>query len=149
MNNQKQITLMVVLVFLLLGGCGVYTVYDQNRENDAAAYQQEVLAERGARIFARFCRQCHGNAGEGRIGPALNRPELQDPATRAETTLWVTDTITCGRIGKIMPPWAIAEGGSLTNQQIKYLVTLITTNAGGGWDRAGEFSAIENQAAPV
>ena len=149
MNTQKQITLMVALVFLLLGGCAAYTVYDQNRENSAAAYQQEVHAERGARIFAQYCRQCHGNAGEGRIGPALNRPDLQNPDTREQTVQWVTDTIMCGRIGKIMPPWAISEGGSLTDEQISDVVTLITTNAGNAWQKAGEFSAEQNQIAPV
>lgn len=149
MNTQKQITLMVALVFALIGGCAAYTVYDQNRENSALAAQQSVLAERGARIFARYCRQCHGNAGEGRIGPALNRDDLRDPTKLADTRLWVTDTITCGRIGKIMPPWAIREGGALNDEQIKDLVTLITTNAGNGWQKAGEFSAAENQAASV
>jgi plastocyanin/mono/diheme cytochrome c family protein len=149
MNTQKQITVMVLLVFALLGGCAAYTVYDQNRENDAGAYQQEVHAERGARIFAQYCRQCHGNQGEGRIGPTLNRQDLRDPSTRAVTLQWVTDTLMCGRIGKIMPPWAIAEGGSLTNEQIHDVVTLITTNAGDGWRKAGEFSAENNKIAPV
>ncbi|MHB8575060.1 MAG: cupredoxin domain-containing protein [Dehalococcoidia bacterium] len=155
MNTQKQISLMVVLVFVLLGACGAYTVYDQNRENSALAFQNETLAERGARIFARYCRQCHGNAGEGRIGPRLDRPELRDPNTRAETQIWVTDTITCGRIGKIMPPWAIREGGALNDEQIKDVMTLITTGGtasgtgGHGWEKAGEFSAVENQTAPV
>jgi plastocyanin/mono/diheme cytochrome c family protein len=152
MNTQKQISVMVALVFLLLGGCAAYTVYDQPRENSALDSQQANLAERGARIFARYCRQCHGNAGEGRIGPALNRPELRDPAHLTENTQWITDTITCGRIGKIMPPWAIREGGALNDEQIKDLVTLITTNGEpkiNGWQRAGEFSAVENQAAPV
>jgi plastocyanin/mono/diheme cytochrome c family protein len=149
MNTQKQITLMVALVFVLIGGCAAYTVYDQPREERSLAAQQSVLAERGARLFARYCRQCHGNAGEGRIGPALTRPELQDPTKLAETKLWVTDTITCGRIGKIMPPWAIREGGALNDEQIRDLVTLITTNAGDGWQKAGDLSAEENKVAAV
>src|SRR5579883_2414432 len=148
MNTQKQITVMVTLVFLLLAGCAAYTVYDQPRENASADAQAATYAERGARIFARYCRQCHGDAGQGRIGPALNRPELQDPLTRDQTVQWVTDTITCGRIGKIMPPWAISEGGALDTEQISDLVKLITTNAGNGWQKAGEFSKIENQTAP-
>ena len=148
MNTQKQILVMVTLVFLLLAGCAAYTVYDQPRENASADAQAATYAERGARIFARYCRQCHGDAGQGRIGPALNRPELQDPLTREQTVQWVTDTITCGRIGKIMPPWAISEGGALDTEQINDLVKLITTNAGNGWQKAGEFSKIENQTAP-
>jgi len=150
MNSQKQITMMVVLVFLLMGGCASYTVYDQPREEHALASQQAIHAERGARIFARYCRQCHGNAGEGRIGPALN--PLFDPAALAQRNLTandISDTIGCGRIGKVMPPWAISEGGALTPEQIGDLVTLITTNAGDGWKKAGEYSDTENQAAPV
>ncbi len=149
MNTQKQITLMVALVFVLLGSCAAYTVYDQPREERSLAAQQSLLAERGARLFARYCRQCHGNMGEGRIGPALNRPDFQDPAKLTENVQLLTDTISCGRIGKIMPPWAIAEGGALNEEQIHDLVTLITTNAGDGWAKAGEFSAVENKVAPV
>ncbi len=155
MNTQKQITLMVALVFLMLGGCAAYTVYDQPRENASAAAQQSTLAERGARIFARYCRQCHGNAGEGLIGPQLSRDELRNPNTLTEVQGWVTDTITCGRIGKVMPPWAIREGGSLTDEQIRDLVTLITGAPPGVttvqpknfWDKAAEFSKEENLAA--
>ncbi|HLZ71664.1 MAG TPA: cupredoxin domain-containing protein [Dehalococcoidia bacterium] len=155
MNTQKQITLMVALVLLMLGGCAAYTVYDQPRENASAAAQQSTLAERGARIFARYCRQCHGNAGEGRIGPQLSRDELRNPNTLVETQQWVTDTITCGRIGKVMPPWAIREGGSLTDEQIRDLVSLITGVPPGAttlqpknfWDKAAEFSKEENLAA--
>ncbi len=149
MNTQKQITLLVALVFVLLGGCAAYTVYDQPREEKSLTSQQGLVAERGARLFARYCRQCHGNAGEGRIGPALSRAELQDPAKLTENQIWITDTISCGRIGKIMPPWAIREGGALNDEQIHDLVTLITTNAGDGWAKAGDFSAEENKVAPV
>lgn len=152
MNTQKQITLMVALVFLLLGGCAAYTVYDQPREDRSASAQQATLADRGGRIFARYCRQCHGNAGEGRIGPNLSRDELRDPAKRTETQQWVTDTVTCGRIGKIMPPWAIREGGALTDEQIRDLVTLITGAPPGSfldshnyWEQtAAEYSKEEN-----
>jgi|SRR5579875_609390 len=148
MNTQKQITIMVTLVFLLLAGCAAYTVYDQPREDRALAAQQATLADRGARIFARYCRQCHGDAGQGRIGPALNRPDLQDPNTRQVTQRWVTDTITCGRIGKIMPPWAISEGGALDTEQIRDLVALITNPVGNAWQKAAEYSAEENKTAP-
>jgi len=156
MNTQKQITLMVLLVFLLLGGCAAYTVYDQPREDKSTDSQQGILAERGARIFARYCRQCHGDAGQGRIGPQLNRDDLRDPAKRTETQLWVGDTIACGRIGKVMPPWAIREGGALTDEQIRDLVALITGAPPGStspsinaWDKAQQFSSVENALAPV
>jgi plastocyanin/mono/diheme cytochrome c family protein len=157
MNTQKQITLMVALVLLLLGGCAAYTVYDQPRENASLKAQQATSAERGARIFARYCRQCHGNAGEGRVGPQLSRADLRDPNTMEQTQAWVSDTIHCGRIGKVMPPWSIAEGGSLTDEQIRDLVTLITGVQPGVapgleqpqnfWDKAAEFSREENLAA--
>jgi len=145
MNTQKQITLMVALVFVLLGGCAAYTVYDQPREESAAGAQQARLAERGARIFAQYCRQCHGNAGEGRIGPAIGSADpYRDPAKLTENELWITDTLNCGRLGKVMPPWSIREGGALNDEQIRDVVTLITTNAGDGWKKAGEFSAEAN-----
>ena len=69
MNTSKQINLMVLLIFALLIGLGVYTLYDPLRQQDARAQQEDVLAQRGAAIFAQNCRPCHGDIGQGRVGP--------------------------------------------------------------------------------
>jgi len=158
MNTSKQINAMIVLMAMLLIGCGVYTIWDPFRQDTELERTKEVIAERAAHTYARNCRICHGNAGEGRIGPALN-PEFRkasnlidftDPNRRNEYQQLVRNTIECGRIGTVMPPWSIAQGGSLNNEQIRQLVILITENPGGkAWDRVKEISAQEDAVATV
>ncbi len=134
MNTSKQINVMVILIFLLLIALGAYTLFDPTREANARAAQTDLLAQRGAALFVGNCRPCHGDIGQGRIGPALNRPELRDPATREQNQQFVHDTIMCGRVGTLMPTWGQAEGGPLDDEQIRDLVTLITVDPNDAWN---------------
>jgi plastocyanin/mono/diheme cytochrome c family protein len=158
MNTGKQINAMIVLLLLLLLLVGIYTIWDPFRADAETERTREAIAARAAHTFARNCRQCHGNDGEGRIGPALN-PEVRannsnltpfaDPARRREMEQIVRDTLTCGRIGTIMPPWSQAQGGSLNDEQIRQLVTLITNPPEGAWEEVAQLSAEENATVPL
>lgn len=134
MNTSKQINIMVALIFLLLIALGAYTIFDPTRQQEAAAIQTDLLAQRGASTFSANCRPCHGDTGQGRIGPALNRPDLRDPAKLDVNQQFVRDTITCGRVGTLMPTWGQSEGGSLSDEQIRELVTLITIDPNDAWN---------------
>ena len=85
MNTQKQIVLMVALMFLLVGGCAAYTAIELPvRAPDQADWTRDQSLERGALLFANNCRTCHGNRGDGSIGPQLLNNETtqfqdQDP----------------------------------------------------------------------
>jgi hypothetical protein len=67
------------------------------------------------------------------------------------------DTITCGRVGTVMPPWSIEQGGALNFFQIEQLVMLITSRfAEEGWEfaleeanHADEFAFKRFLAAPL
>ncbi len=159
MNTSKQINAMIVLLSLLLVGVGIYTVWDPIRAEDEVERTSVVIAERAGNNYAANCRQCHGNMGEGRIGPALN-PEARrasnlddwtDPAKRALYAQLVKSTLVCGRIGKIMPPWAQEQGGPFSDEQIRQLVILITENPGDGvgWETAARHSEELNAQAPL
>ncbi|MGI8554477.1 MAG: c-type cytochrome, partial [Dehalococcoidia bacterium] len=126
---------MVILVFLLLVGLGGYTLLDPQRQENARAQQTDVLAERGATLFASNCRPCHGNVGEGRVGPPLNRADLRDPLKLAQNQAFVHDTVECGRVGTLMPTWGQINGGPLNEEQIRDLVTLITVNPSDAWNK--------------
>src|SRR6266567_4036735 len=134
MNTSKQINIMVILIFLLLVVLGAYTLFDPTREQDAKAVQTDLLAQRGASLFATNCRPCHGDIGQGRVGPALNRPELRDPAKLNQNQAFVGDTIACGRVGTLMPTWGAAHGGPLDDEQIRDLVALITIDPNDAWN---------------
>lgn len=138
---------MIGLIFVGLVGTFLYFLFDngfniaginfEGREKAAAARQELINAERGAFLFARNCRSCHGNTGEGAIerqglpGAPLN-DDGKRPPTASEAALGpirnrMSATIHCGRVGTSMPPWSTDEGGPLNDFQIEQIVTLITS----------------------
>jgi plastocyanin/mono/diheme cytochrome c family protein len=158
MNTSKQINAMISLLLLLLLLVGIYTIWDPFRAEATAERTHEEIEERAAHTFARNCRSCHGNAGEGRIGPALDpevrarNPELRnfaDPAALDENQHIITDTLRCGRIGTLMPPWALDQGGSLNDEQIRQLMILITNPTEHAWEHVAEISAEEDATVPL
>ena len=151
MNTSKQITVMVVLVFIAVLATGAYTLWDPSRATDARATQLQKTVDRGAFTFSQNCRVCHGDAGEGGAAsnrlaqaPPLNRPDLQgvkngavDPVEKVNAYKRIYYTITCGRVGTPMPTWGNTQGGPLNDEQIKQLATMITE--GTGWEDAKKY----------
>jgi len=94
MNTRKQVLIMTVLLLLMLVSIAVYAAWYPSRAEDAAAHFEEATSERGALLFARNCRLCHGDVGEGGAlgarlpaAPALATPRLQGfVATKATLT---------------------------------------------------------------
>jgi plastocyanin len=75
---------MSVLLMMMLVTVGVYAAWYPFRATDAEEHFEEARAERASILFARNCRTCHGDVGEGGAlggrlpaAPALNRPDLQ------------------------------------------------------------------------
>ena len=129
MNTQKQIFLIVVLWFMLVGGCAAYSVIDlPYRSGNQEDYLKEESITRGALLFANNCRSCHGNAGEGGVGLTLNRSDLQDqdPLKLKANRDMLRRTLYCGRANALMQPWLNTNGGSLNDRQIDHLIDLIT-----------------------
>ncbi|MCH7811152.1 MAG: c-type cytochrome [Chloroflexi bacterium] len=149
MNTGKQVNAMVIILFLALIAIGSYTIWDPFRADDAEGEQLDKAAERGAETFALNCRLCHGDRGQGgqlggRLPQALplNTDTLQgikdgmfSRVRFDEQFKFVTDTITCGRVGRFMPAWSVDQGGTLNEEQIRQLAVLITE---GRWDFALE-----------
>jgi plastocyanin/mono/diheme cytochrome c family protein len=159
MNTSKQINAMIAMLLLLLLGVGVYTIWDPFRATAKTDQTKEQLADYAAARFARNCRQCHGNEGEGRtgLGPPLNPeyrdssglPVFDDPSKLDEEQKLVLNTINCGRVGTYMPAWSQDQGGNLSAEQIRQLVLLITQPPPDGWKKVAEETAIENQTVPL
>ncbi len=157
MNTSKQINAMIILMAMLLVGIGFYTIYDPFRQETEQERTRNDIAERAGLTYARNCRVCHGDNGEGRIGPALN-PEFRnppltnytDPNKTAENSILVRNTIECGRVGTRMPSWAIDQGGALNEEQIRQLVIVLTTPKEAGlWHLVEEQSKLDEQTAPM
>ena len=133
MNTQKQIVLIVALMFLFVGGCAAYSAIELPvRAPDQTDWTRDQSLERGALLFANNCRTCHGNMGQGGVGPQLlNNPDSQfqdqDPLKLASNRALITHTLSCGRAGTLMPAWLNTNGGSLNAIQIQHLVDFLTS----------------------
>src|SRR5690606_12591747 len=79
----------------------------------------------GERLYAANCAGCHGKAGEGIEGPALNNPVFLSSVT--DTFLF--ETISLGRSGTLMQGFSQASPvrPTLTRQEIEAIVVYIRT----------------------
>jgi mono/diheme cytochrome c family protein len=160
LNTAKQVNIIIGLLMVGIVGTAFYYMFDSgvnivgvsfgNRQAAARERQETTTAERGAFLFARYCRACHGLTGQGGVertglpGAQLNA-DANHPPTLPDSQLTpkqqrYTDTITCGRVGTQMPPWSVDQGGALNFYQIQQIVTLITSKfAPEGWDKLIEY----------
>ena len=90
---------------------------EPGRQEAARERQQAEAVERGAELYALNCANCHGPAGEGKIGPALKGTQLNKAA--------LEKIIMRGIPGTGMLAWVEEDGGPLKKHQIKDLVTFI------------------------
>jgi plastocyanin len=102
MNTRKQVLIMTTLLLLMLITIAAYAAWYPSRAEDSETHFTEATSERGAITFARTCRICHGDVGEGgplagRLPAALplNTPRLQGfITTKAILTGALTATAT-------------------------------------------------------
>ncbi len=140
MNTQKQIVLMVALLFLFVGGCAAYTAIELPvRVPDQQQWTEDQSLERGALLFANNCRTCHGNTGEGGVGPQLRADpksnfQNQDPLVLKANRALLQRTLACGRAGTLMPAWLSSNGGSLNAVQISHIVNFLSYPVAEGKD---------------
>ena len=144
-NLDRKIVLgagMLFGVFALIGG---YFVAQPNIRAAAVEHQQEKAVERGRNLYANFCFDCHGKEGKGDVGVGLplNKPDFKyenikgDPVKLKATQDLIQRTIERGRPKPLpqisMPAWGQADGGSLNDEQINQLVTLIMYGRDEDW----------------
>lgn len=77
----------------------------------------------GEQTFARHCTSCHGEQGEGGIGPAIGNPAMISLSTDA----FIRYAIENGRDGTEMPPF----GEALSAEEIDGVTAFLRTRAAG------------------
>jgi mono/diheme cytochrome c family protein len=82
-------------------------------------------AAQGARLYADACASCHGVAGEGKEGPALNNRAL----LRHATDTYLFETIRRGRRGTSMPAFSAPSPAHrlLADDEIESIVRFLRT----------------------
>ena len=78
-------------------------------------------AGRGQTVYTTNCVACHGDQGQGGVGPALKGNRFV--ATAGDQAVW--DVIAKGRPGTAMPAWLQAAGGKLSEQQVNDVTAFV------------------------
>ncbi len=110
-----RISRWVIVGLLLMGGLTA----------GAAAAQIEGDPERGGKLYVENCAVCHGVDGNGRVGATLTA------FSGIDIDAALTQVITSGIEGAVMPAWGEAGGGPLSDQDIADIVAYITSAFGG------------------
>ena len=106
-------------------------VNQQQQQVSAQADRYDLSLHRGAQIFGQYCATCHGYQGQGLSGPQLNHNAdiakwSDDDLTRVISAGIANDPSDPTKLG--MPAWSNAYGGSLTEEDISYLVAFIRSS---------------------
>lgn len=120
-DYSSLVALVTILTLALMVIFGWYWIVEKARLTAAAdLLKAERIAHAGA-IYANQCASCHGLAGEGGVGPALN-----DRVVLKNTLDGVFySVIRSGVPNTQMPAWSVEFGGPLTDEDIRSLVAYI------------------------
>lgn len=115
----------IVYYFYELGVPGIAGTSRLEKEGEE---QYITNVERGYNIYQANCARCHGQQGEGGIGPVLNDQmklfvHLNEQYLR--NVLYAGGRYVCGNADSIMPVWDNRNGGPLNYQQINELIAFL------------------------
>ena len=132
-SNARWVGFLTVVIVVLF--VALYWFYElggplgltRSRLDAEADAQQVTRVERGYNIFQANCARCHGDTGQGGLGPVLNSQEkLYQHLNEAylNTILVVGGRYACGTFPSGMPVWAdtATPPGPLNYIQIEELI---------------------------
>jgi mono/diheme cytochrome c family protein len=129
-NNVPLVSVGVGLTLAILITFQLYLLREPGRLQSDAEHDLQESVDAGESIYAEHCSTCHGDQGQGGIGPALNSKVLLSSVGDYQL-FSLTRT---GVPGTAMPAWAQIFGGPLTDEQVRQLVAFV---------RAWEPNAVE------
>jgi mono/diheme cytochrome c family protein/plastocyanin len=116
--------IMLAVVSLMIP---VFWITESNAQAIAKVQQHTTAVDRGARLFAQYCFQCHGINGQGLVGAKLNGNPAVNKLTDADILRIISGGVanTADPSQFLMPAWSEQYGGPLTQTDIQYLFALI------------------------
>jgi plastocyanin/mono/diheme cytochrome c family protein len=106
-------------------------VNQQQAQATQTAATYDLTLQRGAALFGQYCASCHGFQGQGLAGPQLNNSPTVNKFTNDDLTRIISAGIPLNVADPNvlqMPAWSQNYGGSLTDDDISYLVALIRSS---------------------
>jgi mono/diheme cytochrome c family protein/plastocyanin len=135
-SNARWVGFLAVVIVVLF--VALYWFYElggplgltESRLEAEADAQQVTQVERGYNIFQANCARCHGDQGQGGVGPVLNSQENLYQHLNADyinTILQVGGRYACGNFPSVMPVWSntATPPGPLNYVQIQDLIAFI------------------------
>jgi mono/diheme cytochrome c family protein len=147
-GNARNLAFLAFLVLALF--IPVYWFYDLgvpalgvSGRMEATANEQFVTdVQRGYALYLANCARCHGDNGEGGVGPPLNsQPKLFNAINQnggsgtghlspsyIQKVMEVGGRYVCGDANSVMPAW-LQPNGPLNYREVEELVTFITASS--------------------
>ncbi len=116
--------LIVGLVFMvaLVAGFIAYRLREPSLRADAVAAQKTSYTSLGKQLFAASCAECHGaKATGGGSAPTLNSQQFLSSTSDNK----IQALVSSGVSGTDMPAWSLDFGGTLTDEQVRQVVTYL------------------------
>ncbi len=120
-NYTRHVAVAFVLTLAILASFELYILREPERIAGVEASDTSIAVNAGQALFKTDCTLCHGDNGEGDVGPALNDKTFLN--TTSDDTIF--SVISSGVPGTQMPAWNQSHGGPLTDQDITQLVAYI------------------------
>jgi len=122
-NYTPLVAAATILSIALLIGFQLYQMQEPGRLDADAASDFASSVIEGNALYGVNCASCHGDKGEGSIGPSLRTKEVLESVSEAQ----LIGLVKTGVPGTTMPAWSQAYGGPFTDEEVRHVITYITT----------------------
>jgi mono/diheme cytochrome c family protein len=119
---NRYLVMGLVFMFVLIAGFVAYRVREPSLRADAASSQRATYTKLGKELFANNCAECHGDNGNG----GGSAPTLYSKEFLANTSDEQIHALISGGVsGTEMSAWGLDFGGTITDEQVRQLVTYL------------------------
>jgi mono/diheme cytochrome c family protein len=125
------LAVLIIVLFVILYWfyeLGVPTIAGSSRLANETQAQSVVAVEQGYNLYEANCARCHGDQGQGGVGPILHdQAKLYTHLNSSyiNNVLTAGGRYVCGNADSLMPIWAQSNGGPLNYIQISALIEFI------------------------
>jgi cytochrome c oxidase cbb3-type subunit 3 len=111
----------LVFMIVLIAGFVGYRIREPSLRADAKRSQTASYRTVGRQLFVANCAECHGKQAQGGSGPTLDAKEFLKSTSDDQMQLLIAGGVS----GSDMPAWSLDYGGTMTDEQVRQLVTYL------------------------